>query len=95
MNNPSPNQTPDLLIIVNSWKLNKALLASKIEMNPYTFKMKMLGTNPKYKFTDAETERLSGVLKELAADIENVYGISFNAALAAITRKRSTNCKGQ
>lgn len=63
-------------------------MASKAGMNAYTFKMKMANNNPAYKFTDTEIEKLVSVLKELAADIENVCGISFNAALAGIARKK-------
>lgn len=57
-------------------------------MNAYTFKMKIAGNNPAYKFTDSELQRLKEVLQELSHDIEKVAGISFNKALAKIARKK-------
>lgn len=78
---------PQLLTIISSWKLNKALLASKMPMNAYTFKMKLL-QKPNYTFTEAEINRLSEVLQELQHEIEKTCGISFNKALAKIVRKK-------
>ena len=78
----------ELLTIVNGWKLNKVHLASKAKINAYTFKMKLAGNNPAYKFTDSELDAIEEVLKELAQDIENTCGISFNKALATISRKK-------
>lgn len=57
-------------------------------MNAYTFKMKIAGNNPAYKFTESETDRLKEVLNELSHDIEKVAGITFNKALAKIARKK-------
>lgn len=55
--------------VINDWKLNKKLLAEKTGINPYTFKMKLLGTAPQYKFTPEEQERIAAVLRDLAKDI--------------------------
>jgi len=82
------NQQTGLLSLITAWKLNKVVLASKMPMNAYTFKMKIAGNNPAYKFTEAETDRLKEVLNELSHDIEKVAGITFNKALAKIARKK-------
>jgi hypothetical protein len=74
--------------LISEWNLNKVLLASKMGMNAYTFKMKLLGTYPQYFFTEAEEQKLIEVLRELAADIEKVAGISFNKALATVVKKK-------
>jgi hypothetical protein len=82
------NPSNGLVTLINSWKVNKALLASKAGMSAYTLKMKLLGTNPQYKLTEADEEKLKEVLKGLAAEIETVAGISFNKALATIAKKK-------
>jgi hypothetical protein len=71
--------------IIEKWKLNKGLLASKIGMLTGTFCNKL---NPKHptKFTDAEIIRLKIVLKELQVDLENVSDIEFNDALKTIVK---------
>jgi hypothetical protein len=68
-------QISDLQRLIADWKLNKVSLASKMPMPVPTFKNKI---NPKqiaYKFTDSEVDRLVEVLREMAADIENICGI--------------------
>ncbi len=80
-------QFTEIFTLLTSWKLNKATLASKMPMNAYTFKMKLL-QKPNYTFTDAEIQRLLEVLHELSHDIEKIAGISFNKALAKIARKK-------
>ena len=82
------SQFSDLQRLITEWKLNKVVLASKMKMNAYTFKMKIAGNNPSYNFTDSELQKLTDVLKELAESIEVVCGISFNKALANIARKK-------
>lgn len=82
------SQFSDLQRLIAAWKLNKVVLASKMKMNAYTFKMKIAGNNPAYNFTNSELQNLSDVLKELAAEIEIACGISFNKALATIARKK-------
>ena len=66
--------------IIEKWKVNKGLLASKIEMPLGTFCNKL---SPKHSasFTDAELIRLKMVLTEMAGDIEGVAKIDFNDAL--------------
>lgn len=64
-------------------------MASKCGMNAYTFKMKLAGNSPAYKFTDGEIETICGVLKELATEIENTCGISFNKALSKIAKVKA------
>ena len=66
------SQFSDLQRLIAEWKLNKVVLASKMEMNAYTFKMKIAGNNRAYKFTNSELQKLTDVLKELAASIEVV-----------------------
>ena len=63
-------------------------MASKAGMNAYTFKMKIAGKDARYKFTETDLDKIEAVLKELAADIENTCGISFNKALATVVRKQ-------
>lgn len=66
--------------IIEKWKVNKGLLASKMEMPLGTFCNKL---SPKHSasFTDAELIRLKMVLTEMAGDIEGVSKIDFNDAL--------------
>ena len=66
--------------IIEKWKLNKGLLASKMNMPLGTFCNKL---SPKHSasFTDAEIIRLKMVLNEMSADIEEVAKIDFNDAL--------------
>jgi hypothetical protein len=78
----------EIQTLIAVWKLNKVTLASKMPMNAYTFKMKIAGNQPTYKFTDAEIDRLKEVMQELSHDIEKVAGISFNKALAKVVRKK-------
>jgi len=66
--------------IINKWKLNKSLLASKMNMTTTTFcnKVNGKGTNG---FNDKETIQLKMVLKELYIDLDKVIDIDFNDAL--------------
>lgn len=52
-----------------------------------TFKNKLSEAYPKYRFTDDELQKLKGILRDIAADIEIVAGISFNKALGTIVNK--------
>lgn len=69
--------------VIEKWKLNKGLLASKLNMPLGTFCNKL---NPKHstQFTDAEIIRLKGVLIELRNDLDSVTDIEFNDALKTI-----------
>lgn len=58
--------------LITDWKLNKVIIASKMGMNAYTFKMKLSGKYPAYYFTDAELIKLKAVLCDLGADISNL-----------------------
>lgn len=81
-------QLEKLLSIIDKWKLNKVHLASKANMKHSTLKLKLSQKFPQYKLTEIEQDKLIEVLKEMANDIENNFGISFNKALAKISRKK-------
>lgn len=66
--------------------INKAHLASKMEMPVGTFKNKLSEKQTAYKFTEQEEDKLKEILRDMAADIEIVCGISFNKALAMIIK---------
>lgn len=69
--------------IIIKWKLNKALLASKMGMPLTTFSQKV---NRKHNsFNEAEKERLKAVLIELRDELETIDNIDFNDALKKIT----------
>jgi hypothetical protein len=51
-----------------------------------TFKNKLSETQTAYKFTDEETEQLKEVLMDMAADVQDVCGITFNEALKKIVK---------
>lgn len=51
-----------------------------------TFKNKLSPTQIAYNFTTEETEQLKSVLMDMAADIQEVAGISFNDALKKIVK---------
>jgi len=52
-----------------------------------TFKNKLSDKQTAYRFTDEELEKLKAILRDMAADIETVAGISFNKALSTIVNK--------
>jgi hypothetical protein len=64
--------------LISEWNLNRVTLASKIGMAVTTFKNKLNENQTAYKFTETEEQKLIDVLRELAAEIEKVDGISFN-----------------
>lgn len=61
-------------------------MASKMEMPVGTFKNKLSEKQTAYKFTEQEEDKLKEILRDMAADIEIVCGISFNKALAMIIK---------
>lgn len=69
--------------LIEKWKLNKGLLASKMNMPLGTFCNKL---SPKHssKFTDKELICLKAVLKELSGEIEQVSVTEFNDALKTL-----------
>lgn len=72
--------------VIENWKLNKGLLASKMEMPTGTFCNKLNSNHPT-KFSDAEIVKLKGILIELQNDLDGVTEIEFNEALNIITKK--------
>ncbi len=71
--------------IIEKWKINKGLLASKMGMLTGTFCNKLNPNHPT-QFSEQEAVRLKMILKEMASDIEGVAGIEFNEALGAIVK---------
>lgn len=69
--------------IIEKWRLNKGLLASKMCMPLGTFCNKLSEKHTAY-FTDAEIIKLKGVLIELRNDLDGVTDIDFNDALKAM-----------
>ena len=66
--------------VIEDWKLNKGLLASKMDMPLGTFCNKLSLIISAY-FTDAEIIKLKGILRELQNDLDGVTDIDFNNAL--------------
>lgn len=60
----------DLFDLIESLRLNKKYLAEVTGINAYTFKMKLAGTNPAYKFTDVEITMIKGALCEMRSKLE-------------------------
>lgn len=73
--------------LIEKWKLNKGLLAKKMNMPLGTFCNKL---SPKHTstFSDAEMVQLKLVLKELRDDITNDIEIDFNEALSVLVKKK-------
>lgn len=69
--------------IIDLWKVNRALLASKMDMPKGTFNNKL---NPDHSasFTDKELNQLCNILIELRNDLDVVEGVDFNEALKII-----------
>lgn len=72
--------------VIENWKINKGLLASKMEMPLGTFCNKLSEKHPT-KFSEAEIIKLKGVLIELRNDLDAVTDIEFNDALSVIVNK--------
>lgn len=73
--------------VIEKWKLNKGLLASKINMPLGTFCNKLNSNHSAY-FTDSEIIKLKGVLRELQNDLDGITDIEFNDALKIILNKK-------
>jgi hypothetical protein len=73
--------------LINKWKLNKGLLAKKMNMPLGTFCNK-LSSKHTTQFSDAELVKLKMILKELQDDIFNEVEIDFNDALKTIIKKK-------
>ena len=74
--------------IINKWKLNKSLLASRMEMTITTFCNKVNGKDTNH-FDEEETIRLKMILKELYNDLDKVIDIDFNDVLKMTTSKKN------
>lgn len=68
--------------VINDWKLNKSLLASKINMSNVLFCRKLKDNS----FTELEVMRLKIVLKELYIDLESIIDVDFNDALKQLIK---------
>lgn len=53
---------------INSWKINKTLLAQKMKMPSGTFKKKYSINQTKYDFTSREVKKLDEVISDLSKD---------------------------
>lgn len=73
-----------VLQVVDKWKLNRGLLASKMGMPKGTFNNKLNPTHAS-QFSNEENIKLIGVLREMSVDIDSVTDIDFNDALKALT----------
>ncbi len=71
--------------LINNWKLNRALLASKIGMQKSTFNNK-LNSSHDSQFSNQELFKLKTVLLELKEDL-NIADTDFNEALKIIVGK--------
>lgn len=74
--------------IIIQWKLNRAVLASKIGMPKGTFNNKLSPTHPT-KFSRDESCLLRVVLIELRNDLEVIDQIGFNEALEIIAKQKA------
>lgn len=72
--------------IIDKWKINKSVLASKMGMTNTTFNKK-LSQKSKNNFSDAELIQLKMILKEMNSDIESIIDIDFNDALKLMVKK--------
>ncbi len=68
--------------VIIKWKLNRALLASKMGMPQATFNQKVGGK--RNKFTKEERMKLRNVLIELLTELDKATDIDFNDALKSI-----------
>ena len=73
--------------LIDKHNINKAHLAFKMNMPSGTFKNKLSEKQTAYRFTESEEDKLKEILRDMAADIEVVAGISFNSALAKLSSK--------
>jgi hypothetical protein len=72
--------------VIDKWKLNRNLLANKMEMSKDAFNKKLNGTEGR-AFTDEELSRLSKILLELRDDLESGEADDFNNALRKLVQK--------
>jgi lipopolysaccharide biosynthesis glycosyltransferase len=68
--------------VIIRWKLNRVVLASKMQMPKGTFNQKVLGNHN--SFTKEERLKLRNVLIELLTELDRATDIDFNDALKTI-----------
>lgn len=68
--------------VIIRWKLNRVILASKMQMPKETFSQKVLGKNN--SFTKEERQKLRNVLIQLLIELDRVTDIDFNDALKKV-----------
>lgn len=66
--------------LIDKWKLNKRLLASKMNMTSMTFGNKLKNNS----FDEKELIQLRMVLRELYTDLDSAIEIDFNDAVKVI-----------
>lgn len=72
--------------VIDKWKLNRNLLADKMEMSKDAFNKKLNETDGR-SFSEEELSRLSKILLELRDDLESGEADDFNNALRKIVQK--------
>ncbi len=73
--------------LIEKWKINKGLIAKKMNMPLGTFCNK-LSEKHTTTFSDEEIIQLKLVLKEMRDDISNDIEIDFNDALSVLVKKK-------
>lgn len=71
--------------IIIKWDLNRAFLASKIDMKRGTFNNKL---SPKHstQFTPQELIKLRDILVEMGVDIDGIEAVSFDDTMKEIVK---------
>lgn len=77
----------DIQEIIEKWKINKVLLASKIGLQKGTFQNKLNPTHPT-QFTEDELVLLRCALIELRSDLDSIDEIDFETAMRIIAQKK-------
>ena len=72
--------------VIDKWKLNRNLLADKMEMSKDAFNKKLSETDGR-SFSEDELSKLSKILLELRDDLESGEADDFNNALRKIVQK--------
>ena len=80
-------QASTLRAIIDTWKINRALLASKVGISKGAFNNKLNEIN-NYRFTDKELNALCNVLIQLRETLGIVDGADFNEALKIIANSK-------
>lgn len=72
--------------VIDKWKLNRNLLANKMEMSKDAFNKKLNETDGR-SLSEDEMARLSKILLELRDDLESGEADDFNNALRKLVQK--------